>query len=566
MLLSGYASRVFAAEVMSDKDKAKFGLALSLSSLKKYDKSIEILKDLRKRFPDDKMIDVELVSSLYEAGMDKEAEEKLAGVLKQKLHDTKAALRLVGILGDRKQYKEAITICEDILAQEPDNKEAGLWLARLLSWDGQYRRSLKAYTEIINKIHDWLTPRIEKARALGWDHQYAKSIEEYEDTIREVKTANEAVRAEVAAKDDYYKYFDSKGITDYKKWLELEPDNLEALFDLAQIYSRNTQWSKARESYEQVLKIYPYHPWAKIALDKAKINSRSVAAETGFEHYDASSASRDIDEKYWDIYAKAWAPLGENVYLSVREDTILYQPSAVKPFQREKMGVAIEYDKLPMLSARAAYAFSAYTGQPKDSSNFNGEVNFKPIDMGLFAFLYKREDVEDNSQTLIRNLKRDDYKVRAMLAPNRRFAFGSDYMYSRYSDNNDKFTYGVDVKSQILYEPHSLSVTYRYEEYGYRQPRSYYFTPGSFHYNTVTIEWREFLNKIFFWGNNETYFTLKYAVNLDVHDQVGHLFYADFHHDWNNRFSTHAEWSKKIYEHRDTYGEEQVMVYGKLYF
>jgi len=297
------------------------------------------------------------------------------------------------------------------------------------------------------------------------------------------------------------------------------------------------------------------------------IYSRSPSAETGFEHYHAASTSRDDDEDYWDIYTNLRTPINEDIYLSAREDTVLYDPSTAKSFVRQKMGVALEYNKRPTLWARAAYAYSVYTGQPKNSNNFNGEVNFKPIDLALFTFLYKRLDVEDNPQTMIRNLKRDDYKVRTTIEPNRRIGFGADYMYSHYTDKNDKFTYGLDVKTQILYEPHSLALTYRYEEYGYGEPReNYYFSPGSFHYNTAAVEWRQFLNKELFWGNNETYYTLKYAVNFDVHDQVGHLLYADFHRDWNNRFSTHVEWSKKIYEHRDTYGEERLMVYCKLYF
>jgi len=85
ILLSGYASCVFAEEKMSDADRAKLGLGLSLSSLKKYDESIEILKDLHNRFPDDKMIDVELINSLYEAGMDKEADERTCRCIETKI-------------------------------------------------------------------------------------------------------------------------------------------------------------------------------------------------------------------------------------------------------------------------------------------------------------------------------------------------------------------------------------------------------------------------------------------------------------------------------------------------
>ena len=298
LISAGGGSSVFGSNMAPGEEKAKIGLAMSLTSLKKYDEALKILEELHKAFPDDKMVDIELTNSLYEAGLTSRADAELAGILKQKSYDSKTALRLVAVLADRKRYREAVKICEGMLAEEPDNREAGLWLARLLSWDGQYWRSLREYAHLIDKNRDWYEPRIEKARVLGWDHRYSASIKEYENTMREMKTAGEVARLEITAKKDYYNRFDLKGIKDYEKWLASEPDNLEALFDLAQIRSRNMQWSKAKELYDRVLKVYPYHPWANIALNKADIESRSVSAETGFEHYEASSTSRDIDEEY----------------------------------------------------------------------------------------------------------------------------------------------------------------------------------------------------------------------------------------------------------------------------
>jgi hypothetical protein len=187
--------------------------------------------------------------------------------------------------------------------------------------------------------------------------------------------------------------------------------------------------------------------------------------------------------------------------------------------------------------------------------------------MLLFTASHIREDVLDNPRTLSANLKVDDYKMRLTVEPNRRISAGADYTYSDYTDNNNKFIYGFDVKSQLIYEPTSLALIYRYEEYGYHYPSLIYFSPGNFHDNTLTAEFRQFLNKgVLFWGANDTYFTLKCAVNFDVHDQVGHLFYADFCRDWNDRFSTHIEWSKEIYDHRDIYGEEKLIAYLKVNF
>ena len=99
------------------------------------------------------------------------------------------------------------------------------------------------------------------------------------------------------------------------------------------------------------------------------------------------------------------------------------------------------------------------------------------------------------------------------------------------------------------------------------EAKNYYFTPGSFHTNFINLEWRHFLNnKGLFWGSNDTYYTVRYVVNFDVHDQIGHRLYTGFHHDWNNRLSTDMEWQKIIYEHPKTYGEERFVISLKYYF
>jgi hypothetical protein len=162
---------------------------------------------------------------------------------------------------------------------------------------------------------------------------------------------------------------------------------------------------------------------------------------------------------------------------------------------------------------------------------------------------------------------RDDFKTRAEFIPNRRITLGGDYKYSRFNDSNNRNAYGLDAKATVLYEPTSLRVMYRYEAYGFEEARGYYFSPDSFHTNMLDVEFRHFLNKEeMFWGANDTYYTLKYSLNVDVHSQIGHKIYVDFHREWTKCLSTHVEWSKMLYDHLETYAEENLFIYVKCYF
>jgi hypothetical protein len=303
-------------------------------------------------------------------------------------------------------------------------------------------------------------------------------------------------------------------------------------------------------------------------MGKVDMYQRSPLLEVGFEWYEADSGSRHVDEKYYNAYSNLMVPiLKGDAYLKMKEEALVYLFSNPSWVNRQRLSVGVEYNKKPLLWLSAHYLYSIYSDDIKYSHNFNEEVNIKPIGGVHLAFSHSREDVLDNGTVLKNNLKRDDYKVRANLEPNRRISFGADYKFSDYNDGNSNNTYGIDAALIASYEPRFLKLTYRYEEYGFDKPNDYYFTPSSFHTNTVGLEWRHFLNKEeLFWGTNDTYYTLRYAVNFDVHDQNGHTLYADFHKDWNDRFSTHVEWYIKIYDHQATYREQKLLGYLKYYF
>ncbi len=549
----------------ADKERLK-NLGFCYLALKRYDEASRIFKRLQEIYPADESIQLALADTLFGGGKLAEAETEYSALLSREPSDVEVMKRLSQLLGAEQKYGAAISLLKRITIAEPDNVDALWWLARVLSWDRRYKDALSAYDRLIAKDPSEVMPRREKARVLGWMRRYRDSIAEYRK-IQDEAARDEASALEMAAKEALYKRFDAEAIKAYGKWLDKEPVDLEALFDLAQVYSRNGRWEDARSQYGEVLKVFPSHFRAKEALAKAELLSKCREISGGFEYFEQDSTSRDTDEKYYDICTKFRAPLMKDLYLTVREDTFMHEFSDISSVTREKAGAGLEITKMPFFRAKAELYASMYNKGYKDNLNSNEEVEVKPAGCLLLGFSHLRDDVLDNSETLRRSLKKDDIKGRVQFDPNRRVSLGGDFMYTDLSDGNDKDTFGLDAKAQLLYEPRSLSLKYRYEQYGYDHGSGYYFSPGSFHYNSISLEWRHFLNKEeLFWGSNDTYYTLKYTANFEVNDNIGNVFYAGFCKDWNDRFSTRAEWSKTVYNHRKIYKADRVMVYALYRF
>jgi len=543
-------------------------LGYSYLNIKQFEEAIDIFSRLLKYYPDDIEAKVALANTLYASGDIDKAREEFKKIIEQSPKDTRSAMKLAEILAAEQHYEEGISVCRQILLKEPHNKTAQLWLARILSWDKQYDESLKVYEDIIQADSDWLTPRREKARVLGWTRKYEKSIEEYQKVIAN-NPDDSVVIDEKKAKYGLYNYYDKQALKYYDRWLESEPDNLEALYDLGQIYSRQSKWEDAGKMYRRVLDIFPNHFMADQALKKVDIHSNNIKFKTGFEFFEADSGGRDIDKRYWNVFASLRKPLNEKYYLTLHQNNTWYDFSRLKQIYRQRFLIKLEYFNKPDFWASANYAHSIFSGQEGVRNTFGGEINLKPSDPWQVVLSHQRREIVDNSFTFENQLYRDDYKLRTIYRPERRVSLGGDYMRSNYSDGNIRDEYGFDVSYYLLYEPRSLRAIYRYEHYGFDRQDVTYFTPSSFHSHILGLQWKHFLNKEeLFWGANDTFYTLGYETRFDYNSEheVGHKIKVGFGHDWNNRCTSRIEWSKTVYETSSVYGENSLIFYTAFYF
>ena len=536
----------------------------ALMSLGRYNKAEQAFDKLLKTYPNDPNIHLALANTYYAAGKTAEAEREYKILFEQSPNDSDIAVKLVKLTASGGNYTAAINFCRQILEKEPQNRDVKILQARILSWDGRYDESLVVYDELLNQQKSKELKK-EKARVLGWMRQYEKSIKEYKSII--AAEPDQLIIAEMKAKQAFYNMHDINGEKYHKDWLKLEPNNLEAHNDLGDIYARNNQWDKAEEQYLKILSIDPASESARKALSKIDTYLNKKQVKVGFEFVEADSGARNIDQRYWNIFSAVRMPLNSKTFVTVREDSTFFDFDSIGNVYRQTIGVKLEYFASEALKASANYAYNLDSDDFGHSNNFGGEIDYKIADEWELNVSHQRQDVIDNGITFRDRLYRDNYKIRTVYKPTRRLNVGADYMYSDYSDDNRRNAYGFDVDYYLSFEPKSLKLVYRYENYGFDRTDADYFSPDSFHYNRIGFEFRHFLNgKKMFWADRQTYYTIGYALNIDVHQQNGHTVYADLHHDWTDSCSSHIEFSKSIYDHRQVYSFSRILFYTIFHF
>ncbi|HSW45171.1 MAG TPA: tetratricopeptide repeat protein [Phycisphaerae bacterium] len=156
-------------------------------------------------------------------------------------------------------YKEADAAYMQILEKMPDNTKARRGLARNYSWYREFKKAYKVYEEMIEQDPTDMVVRREYARTLGWDKQLRQSLEAYDQAIEALgddpasRTWKRFLTAERQAKHDYWWGYDTKARDHFNEAIAEEPANMEARFDLAQVYANNRHWEESAQQYEKIL-------------------------------------------------------------------------------------------------------------------------------------------------------------------------------------------------------------------------------------------------------------------------------------------------------------------------
>ncbi|UCB57027.1 MAG: tetratricopeptide repeat protein [Candidatus Omnitrophota bacterium] len=510
---------------------------------------------------------VQEAAEIYEDLMEKEKEEekekKKKKLKKQKLEEQNLKFLQAQALLYSGNYERAEEILKEILRQEPGNIKAKSHLADIYAYSGNYQKSLSRYDEILAAAEDE-DVRLRKARVLGWAREYEKSKEEYRKILS--TKYNEKIELELKAKEAYWNNRIRGAISYYKRLIEKDPKNVEAMFDVSQIYSYQSMWKEAEAEYKRILSVYPLHFRAKEALEKVELIARHISLKSGYEFFEADSSSRESDIRRHTFFNRLALPINYNLQMEAGYNLTSRSFSDFGDVLENEARIAATYLQGAQWWINGFYDFIEYNKDIDSLHTFGGELNFRFFDLGTSGLSFQRERLENSSQVIRRNYYRDNYKQRLYLDITKRLKAGIDHIYSNYSDGNYKHETGADILYYLWLEPKRLSVKYRYFFRDFDNTVQEYFSPRDFSTHKMTIDWRHFLNKEEpFFGADDLYYDLIYDIAVDSEDIVNHKFSVELNRDINKRlnFNIKASLSNSS---TDVYKDESIMASVKYYF
>ncbi|MBL7130852.1 MAG: tetratricopeptide repeat protein [Candidatus Omnitrophica bacterium] len=460
-------------------------------------------------------------------------------------------------------YESAIEEYREVLKNDPGNIEARAALADILSWNKKYGEALELYNEIL-KDKEAPEIRLQKARILGWAREYDKSEKEYQK-ILDIED-NKGIELEMKAKLSYWNNRVKRAIRYYKELIDTDPKNLEAMFDLSQVYAYQSMWDDAIQIYRKIIDVSSTHFRAKEGLEKAKLISEYCSLKSGYEFFEADSTGRDQDIRRHSSFNEFNYPLNYNLNLNTTY-RLTYRSFADFGDLLENEGrIKVSYINNPNWSVGGFYDFIAYNKDINTMHTFGASYNFRIFDYGMSNFSYQRERLENNSKVIRDGYYIDNYKERLDIDINKRFKLGMDYLFAGYSDSNYKHEPGLDLLYYFSLDPKRFAVKYRYFYKNFDKKVSDYFSPKGFSTNSLALNWRHFLNKeeIFF-GADDLYYDLGYDISVDSGDIVSHKFSGEFNWDISKRLNLNIR-ASVVNLSASVYRDKSITAQMKYYF
>jgi len=519
----------------SNNIKARAALANLLSWTKKYDESINEYKKILGSDPDNIEVQKALARVYVWSKNPDKAESIYRKILEGDPGDTEAKIYFADTYAYSKRFKRGIESYEEILTVKKDIKIKEK-LADILSWDKQYKRSLDLYDEILKEKYS-VKVHLQKARVLGWDRQYKEANKAYQDILN--RNYDENINMEMRTKKAYWDGRTKTAIVGYNELINKDPENIEARFDLSQVYSYQSMWGDAVREYSRILELLPNHFRAAEGLEKIRLISEHVSFETGYRYFEAVSPSRDSDVHKHEFMNTVQVPINLKTKIDLNYSYTDRMFTDFNDISENQFKVKATYLDRPEWAVNGYYGFVGYTkGVDELIHLFGSSFSHRIWDFGNFNITYDKERLENNSQVIRNYMHRNKFKSRVDLDINKRLKTGADYTYAYYSDDNTLNEPGFDVLYILSLEPRKLSLKYRYYFIEFNDKVSGYFSPKGFTFNTFSLNWRHFLNKeeIFF-GANNIYYDLKYNITIDSEYIVGQKFSGKINWDISKRLN-----------------------------
>lgn len=472
--------------------------------------------------PGDAVLHTESIRALYLTGQKDAAFDRVREALNQYPRHAPLARLGADMALERHDYPDAIVWYRQAIEFGDTDRETRLRLARVLSWNQDYPEAQAEYDALIAAYpHDWTLQR-EKARVYGWSRQYRQALETY-DRILARDDAPEPVRLERIAKQAFYRGHDRKAIRAYCELVNEEPDNLEAHFDLGQVYSRQSMWKKARCQYEEVLEQEPGHLRAPQAMEKVDLIARGFDLESEYRYDRRKSTGQLTDMRTHVVPTKLSTWICEAWRLTYHHELEHYAFESGWTVPAQQMRGQVQTPPNALWDVQAGGGVRQLGRGVRDEWLYDIRGRLRLAGLVFLEASSQREAFYENEATLRNGLYQLRHDARATLRANDNLSATGWARVGNLSDNNLRLESGVEGQWKVKPEPYRLTLSWRSTWYGYTAAREAYFTPSYFYEHWMFADWRHYLSSDeLFWGSRRTYYEVGYGAGFDKNREWGH--------------------------------------------
>ncbi len=470
---------------------------------------------------------------------------------------------------------DPVTTFERVIARSPNNMRARIGMARAYSRLKDFDNSLEQYELALANDADNIIAHREKARLLYWTHQYDESVEAYdalqapaaveafpmdifgtrspeaslhtEMEYEALVNVQENIQLEKDAKR-LAGFRDQQAVDVYKRLIAREPNNTEARFDLAQIYTRKKHTKKALQEYQDLLAVDPHHEEALDVLRRLKLameprivigmDSFDAKGRGGLSQMAVDSYLVGIEYPFGDEDETFSVSYGRKRYSS---PTIIYDPDNPQDQAEWRrfgaMGSNVfevrAQDKFKdNVLLKGGLLFNEFDRSDgfDDRPLFDLGVEFQTKNSTRIEARLFTDNIAENGQSVLEDIHRTGTSISMNSKPNRMWDYGGNFTYADYSDRNT--LYELNTYASYLYSlpPQQLKLLLKLDYKDFANQDDFeeavnttspfdathpYFAPGNYMLYSAGVEWKHWLNPELYHGSEDIWYSVKANIMLD---------------------------------------------------
>jgi predicted Zn-dependent protease len=471
-----------------DADLDRFAADLHFEK-KEYGAAEALLAKQLAADPENAELERRWIEALSLSGQDERAQARFHRLRSRRPRDA-TLLELGGDLAmGRRRPADAVAYYRAAIEAGAAGWELRRRLARAYRDDGRVEEAVQAYDELLlERPDDWELWR-EKARFWGWKGSPDASLAEYDAILERFPELFE-LRLERNAKEALYLRAYDRALIEYEELLRADPENDQALYDVAEISRQETLWEEARRAYRAIQEADPANEevrkdLALLERHRSAIGIRSLASITS-----QKSEERLTDLRRVSVGLEAEKWLEDRIQLrgAVHRDEYGFDRGPDNTAHRFVGGV--EYRRNPVWWAAVGAGYRQYEDELKGQVLLDARVTFRAAEALEVAVFLQRDEYTQNHDTLEEELylRREGLWLSYRPAP--LLSFEAEGWLGSLTDGNSAWSFDLRGRYVFLEGTGRLEAVARVHRDGFRETSTLYFTPGSFGQEAVGIVWR----------------------------------------------------------------------------